>query len=103
MLINENGTVIVFRGESRDTLPALPRGHVYASAQFSPSGERLAFFSTDQKGSYTVHVYLKADRSLAVPVPGGPSYGPAWTSDDALVFTASEPRATLVTYRLMLR
>jgi hypothetical protein len=103
MLINENGHGVIVRPESRDTLPRLPTGHVYSAAQFSPSGERLAAYSTDQQGGYTLHVHSGRGHTLSIAVPGGPSSGPAWVTDNEIILTAAQPRAEYITYRVRLR
>jgi hypothetical protein len=104
VLINDEARYLRVRPHATDTLPAPPRGHVYSShAYFSPSARRLAVFSTDQQGDYVLHVFADDLQRLSMPVPGGPSYGPRWLAEDALLLVAQRPRAGSVTYRVHLR
>lgn len=104
MLVNAGARHVLFRGEQRDTLPAPPRGQIYTShAHFSPTGERLAIFSTDQQGAYVLHVFDASMQRLSMPVPGGPSYGPRWISEESLLLAATRPRESTRTYRAQLR
>ncbi|HEY0671933.1 MAG TPA: hypothetical protein VGD27_06690 [Longimicrobiales bacterium] len=104
MLVNAGERHVLFRGEQRDTLPVPPRGQIYTShAHFSPAGERLAIFSTDQQGAYELHVFDASMQRLSIAVPGGPSYGPRWISEDNLLLAATRPRESTRTYRAHLR
>ena len=104
LLLNNNGTLVLLAGCTADTMPDPPAGHVWSTrAAISPTGERIALFSTDQAGRYTLHV-LGADGSaiLPYPLPAPPSYGPAWATESSLIFTVST-RGTLQTLRAELR
>jgi hypothetical protein len=105
IVINDNGRLIVLRGENADTLPAPPSGRTWTpSAFFSPSGDRIALFSTDNRGDYTLHVFqLGSEAALSAPVPGGPSYGPVWADDKTIIFAAMRIGRELTTYRADLR
>ena len=104
VLINNHGRYFLTRPQSTDTLPPVARGHAYSShAHFSPSARRLAIFSTDQQGGHELHVFVEGLHHLSIPVPGGPSYGPRWLSEDALLLAAQRPRAGSITYRVHVR
>ena len=105
VVINDNGRLIVLRGETTDTLPAAPNGRTWnPSAFFSPSGDNIALFSTDNRGDYTLHVFRKGEEAaLSAAVPGGPSYGPVWASDETIIFAAMRIGGELITYRADLR
>lgn len=91
LLLNNNGKLILLHGSTRDTLPGPPAGHVWSThAAFSPSGEQLALYSTDQAGTYALHI-LPAGRAIeAFTLPAPPASGPAWTSETSLIFSISD-------------
>lgn len=104
LLLNNDGQLVLLNGSTADTLPDPPAGHVWSTrAAFSPTAERIALFSTDQAGSYTLHVFAADGSAIApYPLPAPPSYGPAWTTESSLIFTVST-RGSLQTFRAELR
>jgi hypothetical protein len=104
LLLNDNGKLILLHNDTRDTLPDPPAGRTWSTrAAFSPSGRRVAVFSTTMAGQHILHVFGAQGEAIepaALNAP--PSYGPAWTSEDALIFTTSE-RGALNTFRATLR
>lgn len=105
LLINHDGRFIVFRESNQDTLPAPPAGRVWSpNAFFSPSGDRIAIFSTDGAGDYSLHVFERNNpNNLVVPVPGGPSYGPVWANESTVIFAAMQIGRDMITYRADIR
>ena len=104
LLLNQEGRLVLLHGSRTDTLPDPPAGHVWSTrASFSPTAERLALFSTDQAGGYVLHV-LDAKGAVvpSFPLSAPPSYGPAWTTEESLIFTISE-RGSLQTFVAQLR
>lgn len=104
LLLNNNGRLVRLNGSTADTLPEPPAGHVWSThAAFSPAAEWLALFSTDQAGSYTLHVFSANGSAISpYPLPAPPSYGPAWNTESSLIFTVST-RGSLQTFRAELR
>jgi hypothetical protein len=103
LLLNENGRLRLLRGGETFTLPDPPAGFVWSTqASVSPGGDHVAVLSTDQAGVYMLHVMDGTSSIAPYRLPAPPSHGPAWISDDALIFTVQE-RTGLQTYRAVLR
>ena len=105
LVVNQNGQLSVITSEGIDSLPAPSSQFVYTShAHFSPSGKRVAVFSTDERGTYALHVYdIERERMFTAAIAGGPSYGPVWASDATVIFAAARPSSPLLTYRADMR
>jgi hypothetical protein len=104
LLLNRDGNLIVMRSNGQDALPPAPAGQVWSThAAFSPDANRVAVLSTDQAGSYSLHVFEHAS-AVTEPLllPGPPAHGPAWTGNKSLIFTVSN-RGRLQTYFARLR
>ena len=101
LVVHNDHATEVIHGAARDTLPAPATGFEHTGhAHFSPSGERVAIFATNERGGYQLHIYnVRKRRMLVADVMGGPSYGPVWANDKSLIFAAAGPNQPLVTYR----
>jgi hypothetical protein len=104
LLLNENGALVFLRSETRDTLAAPPGGHVWSTrATIAPSGDKVALFSTDQRGEYVLHVLRPGTPALpGYRLPAPPSSGPAWTDDHSIIFSVQNA-VMQRTYRAVLR
>ncbi len=102
LVLNDNGRLEFVRDAERDWLPSPPAGHVWSThGSISPDGERVALFSTDQAGVYMLHV-LGGPAIPGFTLPAPPSQGPAWVSDNALIFSV-QPRGQPQTWRAVIR
>lgn len=104
LLLNHDGGLVVLRADQSRRLASPPHGQVWSTqADISPDAERVAVLSTDRAGSYSLHT-IDADGKMTAPLllPGPPSYGPAWTSNESLIITVSQ-RGHLQTYLARLR
>lgn len=101
----ERRTAWVHRPDTAYALPPPAAGFVWSTqARISPAGDRVALLATDLAGAYRLYVFSD-DRSepLWVDLHGGPTLGPAWVDESALVFASSAGAEPVRTWIARLR